>query len=868
MGGFFILNWRIRFFVLYFNKWIKKLAKFFCMKAEVFSYQGLSSRQAADRLLKYGPNELPVKDSRGFFWILLEVIKEPMIFLLMACSGVYFVLGDRAEAILMIGCFLFVIIIEVIQENKTEKTLKALKSLSSPRALVIRGGQPIKIAGREVVVGDIIVLYEGDRVTADALVVEATNFSVDESILTGESVAVDKKHWSSAGEPPESRKNRQDYYIYSGTLVTKGRAVARVMKIGGETEMGKIGLSLKIIKPEKTFLQAETTKIVKGFALVAGVVSSIVLLYFFLAKQDLIQGILSGLTLAISILPEEFPVVLTVFLALGAWRISRKQVLARRVTAVEMLGATTVLCSDKTGTLTQNKMTIEELWIGDKILTIGAKDKSLPKSYQQIVEYAVLASPADPFDPMEKAIHLLAKQVLNKDNSWSLIKEYSLSDSFLAMSRVWRDSNKKLIVATKGAPEAIIDLCHLPSSEAKNILAKVQLMATDGMRVIAVAKANYLKIDLPTNQHNYDFEFVGLIGLADPIRPEAKQSIAECYTAGIRVIMITGDYPATAKHIAKELGLDMGSTILTGADIEKLSVVELRKKVASVNIFARVAPEQKLKLVQALKANGQVVAMTGDGVNDAPALKVAHIGVAMGGRGTDVAREASGLVLLDDNFASIVAAIRMGRRVYDNIKKAMNYLLIVHLPIISMSVIPLFFGMPIALLPAHIVFLELVIDPACSVAFEMEREEAGIMNRPPRNPKEKIFDRRTATKSIIRGLLASLVCVFIYMWGVKHWSLEEARLVSFSSLLAINLAYIFIGRSETRNIFKTLFIPNLAVWLIIIGAILVQVVILSLPSVSHLFGFGFFKIWHLNWILTAFVFTVIIGESTKILIKK
>lgn len=843
------------------------------MKKRVTSQSGLSPAQATDRLIKYGPNELPVKDSRGFFRILLEIFKEPMIFLLLACGSVYFFLGDKVEAILMLGCIIFVIVLELIQENKTEKTLEALKDLSSPRALVVRGGKHLRIAGREVVVDDIIVLSEGDRVPADALVLEATNFSVDESILTGESVAVDKKHWSKKGEPPESKQSYQNHYIYSGTLVTKGRAIAKVMKIGGETAMGKIGLSLKILKPEKTFLQIETRKIVIGFASVAGVTSLIVLLYFILAKQEIIQGILSSLTLAIAILPEEFPVVLTVFLSLGAWRISRKHVLSRRVTAVEMLGATTVLCSDKTGTLTQNKMSIEELSVDGKKLAIKTTDNSLPQSYQPILEYAVLASPQDPFDPMEKAMRALAKKTLTKTahelNHWSMIKEYSLSDSLLAMSRVWQDSkHKKTIVATKGAPEAIIDLCRLPKSEAKAILAQVQAMATDGLRVIAVARANFSATNLPENQRDYEFKFIGLMGLADPIRPEAKNAIAECRTAGIRVMMITGDYPATAKHIARELGLDLKAEILTGADIAKLTLSELRKKVANVSIFARVVPEQKLKLVQALKANGQVVAMTGDGVNDAPALKASHIGVAMGGRGTDVAREASGLVLLDDNFASIVAAIRMGRRVYDNIKKAMSYLLVVHLPIISMSVIPMFFGMPIALLPAHIVFLEIVIDPACSVAFEMEPEEAGIMNRPPRPTKERIFDRATATKSIIRGLLASLFCVVAYMWGVKYWSLEEARLVGFSSLLAINLAYIFIGRSETRSLLKTVFIPNLAVWLIIGGAVLLQVIILSTPSISHLFGFGALKIWHLGWILSAFVFTIIIGESTKFLIRR
>ena len=843
------------------------------MKNDFLEYQGLSEKQAVAALLKHGPNELPSSGARSFFKILWEIFKEPMIFLLLACGSVYLIIGDKSEAILMLGCIIFIIIIEVIQENKTEKTLKALKDLSSPRALVIRNGKQIKIPGKEVVPGDIVILSEGDRIPADALLLKANNFSANESILTGESVAVEKKHWPVEQEPDKSQENLQDYYVYSGTMAVKGQAVGRVVATGLTTEMGKIGLSLKTLETEKTFLQEETEFLVKNFAAVAGVACLAVLFYFIFIKKELIQGILSGLTLAIAILPEELPVVLTVFLALGAWRISRKNVLARRVTAIEMLGSATVLCSDKTGTLTQNKMTVEELCVDNKRFQVKPSAGNLPEEYRKIAEYAVLASAQDPFDPMEKAIHSLAKKTLAKTEHWrddlNFIKEYPLSDNLLAMSRVWQETKgKKMFIAAKGAPEAIIDLCHLSKNEAKEILADVHVMASDGMRVIAVARADFSKKDLPASHHDYDFSFVGLLGLADPIRPEAKEAVAQCATAGIRVIMITGDYPATARHIAEELGLDSKAGILTGSAISKLTVAELKKAIADVNVFARVAPEQKLKLVQALKAGNRVVAMTGDGVNDAPALKAAHIGIAMGGRGTDVAREASGLVLLDDNFASIVAAIRMGRRVYDNLKKAMRYVLVVHLPIISLSVIPMFFGMPIALLPAHIVFLEIIIDPACSVAFEMEPEEAGIMNRPPRPVKERIFDKRTIIKSIIRGLLASAFCVFAYMWGIKHWSVEEARLVGFACLLALNLAYILIGRSETRNLFKTVFVPNLAVWLIIAGAAVLQIIILSSSVFTKLFGFGTLKIWHIGWILASFVFAIVVGEATKFFIKK
>lgn len=837
------------------------------------NYSGLSSKQAQEYLISQGPNELPDAGHKNFFNLLKEVLREPMIFLLLACGSLYFVLGDKTEAAALLGSVLLIIALTIYQENKTEKTLEALKDLSSPKALVIRDSRQLKIPGREVVQDDIILLSEGDRIPADAIVLEETNFSVDESLLTGESMAVNKDSWLSQNLPAEDLDNKNTYYVFSGTLVVKGQAIARVVKTGIKTEMGKIGVSLAAVEIEKTFIQKQIDFIVKNFALVGLIGCTIIFLIFALVRGEWLQGLLAGLTLAIGILPEEFPVVLTVFLALGAWRISKKQVLARRVTAVEMLGSTTILCSDKTGTLTQNKMTVASLALDGQLYNVSTKIKILPAAMSEIVEYALLASPDNPFDPMEKSIKRLAKKVLIDTNqlhdNWEFLKEYQLQDELMAMSRIWHlDNSEDLIAAAKGAPEAIINLCHLPVEREKLIMKDVMAMAMFGQRVIGVAKAKLKSNILSDNQHDYDFEFVGLLGLEDPIRPEVPQAIAECYQAGIRVIMITGDYPQTALHIAKELGLKNNDQAITGEELSKMTVAQLKKKIDTVNVFARVVPEQKLKIIQALKELDEVVAMTGDGVNDAPALKAAHVGIAMGGRGTDVAREAAALVLIDDNFASIVSAVRMGRRVYDNLKKAMGYILVVHLPIIALSVVPVLLGAPLALLPLHIVFLELIIDPACSISFETEPEESNIMNRPPRLITQKIFDKRTLVRTLIRGVTASIVVVAIYLWGEAHWPLADARLVTFGSLVLMNVAYILISRSEEKIFLKVVPVPNAASWLIVVFSCLLLIIVMSVDSLVKIFSFTKLELWHLSLMVLAFLSAILIGEITKFIFVK
>ena len=787
--------------------------------------RGLTDGEVRERLATEGYNELPASKQKTFFHILLNVLREPMFLMLIACGMLYMLLGDHEEALMLIGFVVVIIGITLYQEQKTERALDALRDLSSPRALVIRDGQQIRIAGRDVVRDDIILIAEGDRVPADAILHSGSNISVDESLLTGESVPVRKTTWD--GISVMGRPGGDDQpFIYSGTLIVKGQGIAQVSATGIRTEIGKIGKALQTLEPEETNLQQQTSLIVRNFALVGLALCAIVVVTFGLTQGDWLRGILAGLTLAMATLPEEFPVVLTIFLALGAWRISQKHVLTRRVPAIEMLGAATVLCVDKTGTLTQNRMTVTHLMVADVLLPLNLAVRNLPERFHEVVEYAILASPRDPFDPMEKAIKDLGgKTLINTEHlhsKWELINEYSLTEGLLAMSHVWKATDSSdYIVSTKGAPEAIGDLCHFDQAHMDELLKNVTKMADEGLRVLGVAKAEIQKGELPGKQHDFNFEFVGLIGLADPIRPEVPQAVAECYSAGIKVVMITGDYPGTALSIARQIGLKPLSNIILGSDLETMSDEELSRKISKTSIFARTVPEQKLRIVKALKHAGEVVAMTGDGVNDAPALKAAHIGIAMGGRGTDVARESAALVLVDDNFASIVSAVRMGRRIFDNLKKAMEFIFSVHIPIAGLSLIPVLMKWPLALLPVHVLFLELIIDPACTIVFEMEVDEPDIMDRPPRTLNTPLFGKSMILAGLIQGLGIMLVITAVYAWAVMQgYGEAEARMYAFVLMVLGNIGLIFSNRSRSRSVLASLKIPNKALWWISCGAII------------------------------------------------
>ncbi len=831
--------------------------------------QGLTEQEARERLAQDGYNELPSTKKRTIFHLLFDILREPMFLMLIACGLLYLLLGDSQEALMLLG-FVFVIIgITFYQEQKTERALEALRDLSSPRALVIRDGNRQRIAGREVVRDDVVLIAEGDRIPADAVLLSASNVNVDESLLTGESMPVRKKSWD--GRLEMGRPGGDDLpFIYSGTLVVKGQGIAQVRSTGPRTEIGKIGKALQVLEPEDTNLQRQTAKIVRNFALIGVGLCLLIVVVFGLTRGDWLNGILAGLTLAMAMLPEEFPVVLTIFLALGAWRISQHKVLTRRVASVEMLGAATVLCVDKTGTLTLNRMTVTRIAVKSEMDSVDGQQLSLPESLHEIVEYSILASPADPFDPMEKAMKELGGRTLaNSEHlhkDWILVKEYPLSEKLLAMSHVWHSPDgSEYVIAAKGAPEAIADLCHFDENRMKILSEQINRMADDGLRVIGVAKAHFPNPDLPGEQHDFNFEFIGLLGLSDPVRPEVAAAVQECYTAGVRIIMITGDYPGTARNIARQIGLNHDNQIITGPELDGMSDAELQERIKTTSIFARAVPEQKLRIVTALKANGLVGAMTGDGVNDARALKAAPIGIAMGGRGTDVAREAAALVLLDDNFASIVQAVKMGRRIFDNLKKAMAFIFAVHIPIAGLSLIPVLLKWPLALLPVHILFLELIIDPACTVVFEMEADEKDVMSRPPRPLNEPLFGRSMILTGLIQGVGLLVIVLGVYALCLsQNLGEAEARMMSFAVMVLGNLGLIFTNRSWTLSILSTLRIPNKALWWISGFAVGFLVLVLSVPLLRRLFQFGEIHNWEVALIAGAVLTSVLIAESVKL----
>ncbi|HEU4716623.1 MAG TPA: HAD-IC family P-type ATPase, partial [Bacteroidia bacterium] len=684
--------------------------------------KGLNESEAKQLQVKFGFNELPSAAPKSIWKIIVGVLKEPMFILLVGCGALYFVLGDPREGIMLFSSVTIIIAITFYQEKKTERALEALRDLSSPRALVIREGVTKRIAGREVVPGDVLILREGDRVAADAVVLLQTNLVTDESLLTGESVPVRKSNWDRKQEfgPPQGEDIP---FVYSGTLIVRGNGLARVVKTGTSTFIGKIGRSLKETQDEPALLKAETRKIIRIFTITGFSLSATLVLVFGFIRHDWMGGVLEGISLAMAMLPEEFAVVLTIFMALGAWRMSRRNVLTRNPASIETLGSVTVLCADKTGTLTENRMKVKKMFADGKMWDDENGNGQAAQVFTELLHVARLASQQTVFDPMERAI---ADAQLQDGKSGAgdegFVREYELSPALFAMTRVYRAAGKEsFFAAAKGAPEAILSLCRVNAEERENILAQVNGFAKQGLRVLAVARAEWKEKELPHAQKDFLFRFCGLLGFEDPLRKGVRENLQMCYDAGIRVIMITGDYPETAMHVAEKMGLKNADRVITGAAMEKMSDAQLGEDVRSVNVFARVVPEQKLRLVNALKANGEIVGMTGDGVNDAPALKSAHIGIAMGQRGTDVAREAADIVLLNDDFDSVIEAVRTGRSIYENIRKAMGYVFAVHIPIAGLAMLPVLFpSFPMILFPLHIAFLELIIDPASSLIFEAE----------------------------------------------------------------------------------------------------------------------------------------------------
>jgi Ca2+-transporting ATPase len=808
---------------------------------------GLDEETAHARLAAEGPNELPTSKPRTAFAIVLEVARQPMFLLLVAAGALYLTMGKPGDALVLLG-FVFVVMgITVVQERRTERAVDALRELSSPRALVVRSRQRQRIPGREVVSGDILVLNEGDRVPADAILRRSGSLSIDESLLTGESVPVRKVPSDNSTEL--ERPGGDDLpSVFAGTVVTSGQGIAEVVATGVRTELGKIGKALQKIEPEPTPLQTETGRVVRYLAVLGLAACTAVAVGYGLTRGGSWpvwkHGLLAGIAMAMSILPEEFPVILTVFLALGAWRISRNRVLTRRLPVIETLGAATVLCVDKTGTLTQNQMTLRIVATAAGSVDVTEAPLHASSDVQDALQSAVLASEPEPYDPMERALRAAHDRLLPSGSEahrdWHLIQEYPLTPALLAVSHVWRHADdSSVFVASKGAPEAIAEMCRLSAARRTHLSTQVKALASRGLRVLGVARTQLPVRDLPLEQRHLTPEFLGLVAFEDPLRKSVPAAVAECRAAGIRVVMITGDYPETACSIARQAGLVRPDSVITGPELERMSDRELAERIRGNQVFARVVPEQKLRIVVALKANREVVAMTGDGVNDAPALRAAHIGIAMGGRGTDVAREAASLVLLDDDFSSIVTAVKLGRRIYDNIRKAIVFTLAVHVPIAGLSIAPILLpAWPLLLLPVHIAFLELIIDPSCSLVFEAEEPESDIMSRPPRGAAERLFSRRTVAAAVLQGLSVLAVCLAIVLLARPGHGPDAARALSFAALVVSFLTIILVNRSWTRSTISMMRVPNPALWWVLSGAVIFLGAILTIPALQRLFSFA------------------------------
>ncbi len=783
------------------------------MTAPPINDTGLSAAEASRRLAEDGPNALPGDTARTWRHIVGETVRDPMFSLLLAAAALYLLLGDLQESLSLALMVLVVIGLTLYQEGKTERAIQALRDLSSPRARVVRDGQVQTIAGLELVRGDLMVLAEGDRVAADAELLSGGELQLDESLLTGESVPVRKRAGAGLLRAPGQEETAA---LYAGTLVVQGQGLARVRATGARSQMGQIGRALQTLQAEESPLRRQTRTLVHRLAGLGLALCMLLVLVHGLTRGDWLQALLAGIALAIAMLPEEFTVVLTVLPALGAWRLSRQQVLTRRIAAIETLGATSVLCVDKTGTLTVNRMRVAQLHAQGRDVAIDAGVTVLEEDFHAVVEYAILASRIDPFDPMEQAFHALGQQFLAQTEhlhrDWALVHEYALTPELRAMAHVWHGQGAgPHVVAAKGAPEAIVDLCHLDAGRRAAVAAAADAMAARGLRVLAVAQARHAGPPWPAGEHDFDFGFVGLLGLADPLRDEIPQAVRECHEAGIRVVMITGDYPVTARAIARQAGLP-AEEVLNGDELDALSDADLQQRLRTASICARIAPTQKLRIVQALQATGAVVGMTGDGVNDAPALKAAHVGVAMGGRGTDVAREAAAIVLVDDNFASIVRAVRQGRRIFGNLRKSMSYIMAVHVPIAGMALLPLLLGWPIVLFPMHIALLELAIDPACAMVFENEPADEDVMRVPPRDPQAPLFAGRTLVQAVLQGLGVLAAVLVAYVWGTARLDEPQARALAFAALVLGNLALILSNRAGPRGLLASLRVPNHLLW--------------------------------------------------------
>jgi len=799
------------------------------MLLDNFNIQGLSSEQVKLSKEKFGQNTLNYKQESSVLDAIKKLAKEPMIILLLMASLIYFLSGKPGDGTFLVSAIIIVSVISLFQDSRSRNALQKLKNLTQPNCNVIRNGKVEEIKSEDLVVGDSLMVEEGTSITADGVIVHSNDFSVNESILTGESLSVFKD------------KDKEDNLIYKGTTVASGLAIVTINSIGNETKLGKIGKSLESIKEEKTPLENQINNFVKKLVIAGAAVFLVVWAINYFHSYNLLDSLLKALTLAMSILPEEIPMAFSAFMAIGAWRLMKLGIVVKQMKTVETLGSATVICTDKTGTITENKMSLAKLFVLST-QHISNLDEQLTDDEKQLITIAMWASEPIPFDPMEVALHNAYANLKQEDErpDFKMVHEFPLSGKPPMMTHFFENNSGKRIIAAKGAPEALISVCNLTLAEKQQIEKAIQTITLEGYRVLGVGEGNFDGSDFTKTQQEIPFVFKGIVAFYDPPKKNINTVLADFYKAGIAVKIITGDNAATTTAIAKQIAFKGFEKSVTGDELMQLSDTALKEKVNETNIFTRMFPEAKLRIINALKANSQIVAMTGDGVNDGPALKAAHIGIAMGKKGTEVAKQAASLVLLEDDLSKMVDAVAMGRKIYTNLKKAIQYIISIHIPIILTVFIPLVFGWvyPNILSPAHIIFLELIMGPTCSIIFENEPMEKNTMSQKPRPYTTTFFNWKELTTSIIQGLAITVGTLFAYQYSV-HQGFDEAhtRTIVFTVLIAANIFLTLVNRSFYYSIFTTLKYKNNLILLIIGITVAITGFLLFIPPLTKFFKF-------------------------------
>ena len=816
------------------------------MTKEQNKIAGLSNEEVIFSRNKNGSNSLEHQEKNHFLMSLLEMVKEPMFLLLVAAASIYYISGDYGDGIFMTVAIFLVAAISLFQEARSRNAIESLKKLSQPKSKVIRNSELVEIPSEEIVLGDFIQVEEGTFVPADAIIIQSNDFSVNEAILTGESLSVFKN---------EASEIKQ---VFQGTIVATGLAICEVTAIGNQTQIGKIGKSIETIAEEKTPLQIQITNFVTKMSIIGLVIFVIVWAINYFQSKSVLDSLLKALTIAMSVIPEEIPVAFASFMALGAWRLMKMGIITKQTKTVETLGSATVICTDKTGTITENKMSLAQLYLFKSDAIVDTKKKLNPEA-EEVLNYAMWSSEPIPFDAMEIAIHEAYAKLESVDErpNFKLVHEYPLDGKPPMMTHVFEDSKGKKIIATKGAPEAIIEVSHLSESEKKQVLVAIEKIANEGYRVLGVGVTEFSGTNYPKTQQEFNFTFKGLVAFYDPPKANIQKVFETFYKAGIQVKIVTGDNAQTTTTIAKQIGFKDADKVLNGDELMAMDEATLKVKVMETAIFTRMFPEAKLKIIQALKDNNQIVAMTGDGVNDGPALKSAHIGIAMGKKGTEIAKQAANLILIDDDFAKMTDAIAMGRKIYVNLKKAIQYIISIHIPIILIVFIPLALGWmyPNIFTPVHIIFLEIIMGPTCSIIYENEPMESNLMLEKPRPLTNTFFNFKEITISIIQGLAITLGLLLMYQYCVQNnFSETYTRTSIFLTLIASNIFLTLENRSFYYSIFTTIRYKNNLVLLIIGITIAVTSLLLFVPVFSKFFLFEIVDYTQMGFsILIAFI---------------